>query len=145
MIHNWNFNRPHTCHGKDEFEQLLNDKSLQLEFPKQSLCHFWIRTRNECPVISDLAIRKLSAFCAKYLCEAAFSKLIIIKSKNRCFLKYVENVLLPALSCIDLRRDDLCKHQVHPSHWLCVMFVNFFSPYCFQYGVVLSLHSCLRG
>jgi len=32
---------------------------LQLEFSKQSLCHFYIRTKNECPVISDLATHKL--------------------------------------------------------------------------------------
>ena len=55
--------------------------------------HFWIRTRNECPTISDLAIHKLLAFCTTYLSEAIFSKLIIIKSKNRPFLKIVETVL----------------------------------------------------
>jgi len=36
-------------------------------------------TRNEYPVISDLAIHKLLAVCTTYLCEAAFSKFIIIK------------------------------------------------------------------
>jgi len=66
-IHNWNFKRPHTCHAQDEFAELLNDTSLQLEFLKQSLCHFWIRTRNECPVISDLAIHKLLDFCTTLL------------------------------------------------------------------------------
>jgi len=51
-IHNWNFRRPHTCHAEDDFAVLLNDKSLQLEFPKQiisfldknkkwMLSHFW--------------------------------------------------------------------------------------------------------
>ena len=33
-----------------------------------SLCHFWIRTRNECSAISDLAIHKLLDFCTRYLC-----------------------------------------------------------------------------
>jgi len=36
-------------------------------------CNFWIRIKNECPFISDLAIDKLSAFCTTYLCEAASS------------------------------------------------------------------------
>jgi len=82
-----------------------------------SLCHFWIRTRNECSVIYDLAIHKLLEFCTRYLCEAVSSKLIIIKSKNRSFLKNVKNVLCPALSCINLRMIDLCKnYQLHPSH-----------------------------
>jgi len=29
-----NFRRPHTCHARDEFAELLNDKRLQLEFSK---------------------------------------------------------------------------------------------------------------
>ena len=86
-IHNLYFRRQHTCHVRDEFVELLNDKRLQLEFSKQSLCHIWITTRNECPVISDLAIHKLLAFCTPYLLEAALSKLMIIKSKNRSFFK----------------------------------------------------------
>jgi len=35
-IHNWNF-RTHTGQAQDEFAVLLYDKSLQLEFSKQSL------------------------------------------------------------------------------------------------------------
>jgi len=41
-----------------------------------SLCHFWIKTRNEFSVISDLAIHKLLNFCTRHLCEAVFLKLI---------------------------------------------------------------------
>ena len=51
-------------------------QSLQLEFSKQSLCDILIRIRNEYPVISDLAVHKLSAICTTYLCDAGFSKLI---------------------------------------------------------------------
>ena len=95
--------------------ELLNGKNLQLEFSKQNLYNFWIGTRNKCPVISDLSIHRLLAFYTTYLFEAAFSKLTIIESKNRSFLKKVENVLRPALSCVNLRMDDLCEnHQVLP-------------------------------
>jgi len=38
----------------------------------KTVCHFGIRTTNERPVISDLAIHKFLAFCTTYLCEAAF-------------------------------------------------------------------------
>ena len=67
---------------------LLRAKSLQLEFSKQSLCHFLIRTRNECSVISDPAFHKLLDFCTRYLCETVglFSKLIT-KCKNWSFLR----------------------------------------------------------
>jgi len=114
---------PHTCHARDEVAELLNDKRLQLEFSKQSLAYmsFLDKNKNECSVISDLAIHKLLDFCTRYLCEAVFSKLII-KSKNRSILKNVKNVIRPALSCINLRMIDLCKnYQVHPSHQLCLI------------------------
>jgi len=65
--------------------------------------------RNECSVISDLAIHKLFTI---YLCEAVSSKSVIIKLKKRSF----KNVLLPALSCINLHTYDLCKNLVYPSH-----------------------------
>jgi len=98
--------------AQDEFAVLLNDRNLQLEVSKQSLCDFSIRTRNNYPVISDLAIHKLLTVCTTYLYDAAFSTLITIKPKNRYFLKNVENFFLPALAnCINLRMDDLCKNH----------------------------------
>ena len=78
---------------------------------------FLDKNKNECSVISDLVIHKLLDFCTRYLCEVVFSNFIIMKSKNRSFLKNVKNVICPALACINLRMIDLCKnYQVHPSH-----------------------------
>jgi len=54
-----------------------------------------------------------------YLCEEAFAKLLIIKLKNRSFLKNVENVFLPALFCINLRMDGLCKNHQCIHHINC--------------------------
>ena len=53
--------------------------------------------RNEYPVISDLAIHKFLAERTTHLCDAAFSKLIIITSKPGCFLKTVDNFFPAAL------------------------------------------------
>jgi len=114
IIHNWYFRRRHICHAQDEFAKSINDKSLQLEFSTQSSCGFWIRTINGCLVISDVAIHNLVAFCTTCLCEAAFSKVIIIKSKNQSFVKNIENILHPALFCINLRIDNLCKNHRRP-------------------------------
>ena len=97
--------------------RIISHKVLQLEFSKQSLSHFWVKTRNECPVISDLVTHNLLDFCIAYMCEAAFSKLKVMKCKIRSFMKNVGNALRPALSCINLRMDNLCKnHQIFPSH-----------------------------
>jgi len=127
--------------------RVINDKNLQLEFSKQSLYHIWLRTK--CPVITDLALatHNLLDICTTYLCEAAFSKLKVIKYKNRSFLKNVENVLRSALSCISLQLDGLRKnHQVLPLLMLDnKKKVKFFSRYCFHYVVVLLAHSYLRG
>ena len=87
--------------AQEEFADLSSDESLELVFSKQILCDFWVRTRNEYPTLSDLALHKLLPFCTTYLCEAAFSKLTIIKSKNQSLLETVEDALHPALSCIN--------------------------------------------
>jgi len=49
---------------------------------KTDLTSFLERTIKECLVIFYLPIHKLLALCAIYFCEAAVSKLIIIKSKK---------------------------------------------------------------
>ena len=102
---------------------LLNDKTLQTGIFKTEFMWFLIRIRNEYPSLSELAVHKLLPSCTTHLCEAAFSPLVIIKSKKRSFLKNVEEFVLAALSnCISLRMDDLCtNHQVHPSHSLCLI------------------------
>jgi len=103
--------------AQEEFADLSSDKSLELLFSKQTLCDFWIRTRNEYPILSELALDKLLPFCTTYLCKAAFSKITTSKSKNRSSLETVDDALRPELSCIIPRMDHLCKkHQAHPSH-----------------------------
>ena len=103
--------------AQEEFADLSSDKGLELILSKQTLCDFWIRTRNEYPTLSELALHKLLPFCTTYLCKAAFSKLTTIKSKSRSSLETAEDALRPALSRIIPRIDHLRKkHQAHPSH-----------------------------
>ena len=54
---------------------VIKRQKFATRISKQSLCHFWMRIRNECPVISDLAIHRILLFSTTYLCEAALSKL----------------------------------------------------------------------
>jgi len=41
---------------------------VELNFQNE-LCYFWMKTRNERLVISDLAVHKLLPFCTMYLCR----------------------------------------------------------------------------
>jgi len=94
--HNQTFRRPHICHVQDGFAELSNDKSLQLDFSKQTLCHLWIRTRSKCPISSDSAIHKLLDFCNIFVWSG------IIKIDNHqvqkpILLKNATNFLHPVL------------------------------------------------
>jgi len=95
-------------------------------------------------VISDLAILELLAFRTTYWCEEAFSKLIIVKSENRSFLKNVENVL----RCHVLIYEWMVCEKLSSASIPLVAFDNLhemncflliFSPYRFYYVVVLLL------
>jgi len=125
---------------------------------------FWIRTRIVNPVISDLAIHKLLAFRTTYLCENAFSKLIIIKSETDHFWKNVEFVLRPpwhqstndwsaqksSSESIPFTVDSLDDFftpihikWIHPIHPITIQFieVNLFSLYFLYHVVVLLLYT----
>jgi len=60
----------------------------------------WILDKSKTWIPSHFwsSLHKFLPFCGTHFCEATFSKLTIIKSKKWSFLKYVENVLRPALS-----------------------------------------------
>ena len=101
-----------------QFAKLSNDSNLKLDFSKKPLTEFWNESRNEFPIISDLALNVLLPFTATYLCELTFSALTHTKSQNRSTLKNVEESLRPAASIIVPRFDLLCsKKQPYPSHW----------------------------
>jgi len=76
VMHNWNFRRRHICYAENEFAVLLNDKSLQMEFPKQSLSFLDKNKKWNAQSVLLFLIHKPLAFCTTYLCEATFSKLI---------------------------------------------------------------------
>jgi hypothetical protein len=68
------------------------------------------------PVISKIAIKNLLAFPTTYLCETAFSQLLILKNKYRNKLD-VEHDLRCAISTTEHRIELLAKKLQHqPSH-----------------------------
>ena len=78
---------------------------------------FLITTRNKCPLISYLPVHKPLAFCTTYICEAAFSKLITIKSKSDPFWKilrmsFVLDCLLPIYEGMICGKIIKCIHAI---------------------------------
>ena len=45
--------------AREEFAELSSDSNLKLDFSKKPLTEFWIESRSEFPIISDLALNVL--------------------------------------------------------------------------------------
>lgn len=104
----------------DEEDQLL-DLSTQgvwkQEFDRLPLMSFWARLRDDAPLLAERALKVLLPFPTTYLCEAAFSALLMTKNKYRNRLNYVEPELRIQLSDIDPSIDKLVTEaQPQRSH-----------------------------
>ena len=103
--------------AQEEFAELSSDSKLKMEFSQKSLNSFWVSVKAEFPTLSELAVSILLPFATTYLCESAFSILLIVKNKYRSCIINMEKAMRPALSKISPRLDLLCKKkQAHPSH-----------------------------
>jgi hypothetical protein len=78
---------------------------------------FWIHMLNEYPKISRKAMNAILPFSTSYICEAAFSSMNAIKTKNRSQLKNLEDDMRVCLSTIRPRRKLIMKgNQAQISH-----------------------------
>ena len=120
---------------------------------KTELTSFLKRTINECSIISDLTIHKLLTFAWHIFVKRHYQNWQSSIKKTILFEKYSE-CSSPSLFCINLRMDDLCKNQVHPSHYLCLstsinwmVFLDFFTLLFPIFGsfIVLLLYSYFQG
>lgn len=105
--------------AQEELIEIRSDDSVELEFNEKSLTEFWIRRQQEYPSIAKEALINLMPFATTYLCETAFSTLLIIKNKHRSCLSTnaLEQNLRISISDISPDIDLLCKDiQSHPSH-----------------------------
>jgi len=102
---------------EEKLIELSCDKTLELNFNNQkNLNKFWIQIRNEYPILSEKAIKKLLPFATTYLAETGFSALVGTKNKYRNRLEDVGATLRIALSkSIDARINKLvneCQQQI---------------------------------
>lgn len=68
---------------QDEFLDLRNDSSARDLFKEKSMIQFWCAMYQSYSKVSMTALRVLVPFASTYLCEAGFSTLVNIKTKNR--------------------------------------------------------------
>ena len=103
-------------HLQEEFIDLKNDSTIKTAFENSELTTFWCNASASYPRVTKYIMSKLLLFGSTYLCEAAFSALVSLKTRARNAMS-VENDLICALSCIEPRIFLLAKNkQTQPSH-----------------------------
>jgi len=115
-----------TTNEESELIDIKNDRGLKLQYSKLvkdtakesklkkikinvDFSYFWINLLNEYPKISRKAMNAILAFSTSYICEAAFSSMNAIKTKNRSQLKNLEDDMRVCLSTIRPRRNFIMK------------------------------------
>ncbi|XP_042234779.1 zinc finger BED domain-containing protein 5-like [Homarus americanus] len=89
-----------TVAEEDELTETRNDRGLKLKQLSTDMTSFWLSIREEYPIITKKAIEALLPFSTLYLCEAGFSAMNTMKSKNRSQLQTLEEDLRVCLSTI---------------------------------------------
>ena len=99
-----------------EFIDLKNDSTMKTAFENSDLTTFWCNASASYPRVAKYVMSKLLPFGSTYLCEAAFSALVSLKTRSRNAMS-VENDLICALSSIEPCTSLLAKNkQAQPSH-----------------------------
>lgn len=106
---------------KLQYEKLAKDAETESNLKKTKvnvdIASFWIPLFGEYPLISKKAMQAILPFSTSYICEAAFSSMNAIKTKNRSQLKNLEDNMRVCLSTIRPRKKLLMKgHQAQISH-----------------------------
>ena len=116
---NMNMSMPILDEMNEAREQLINmmhDSNVRDIFNSSSLSKFWCRMMAQYPAIAHFALKLIVPFPSTYLCEIAFSSLLIIKSKYRNRLN-TESDLRCCLSTREPRINILMdRKQAQSSH-----------------------------
>ena len=95
---------------------LQNDSTARDQFDEMNLADFWCGMLGSYPKLAALAVHSLIVFPSTWLCEAGFSSVVILKTKQRSLLD-VEHDVRCALSKTKPDIDLLVsKKQAQPSH-----------------------------
>uniref|UniRef100_A0A3B3I4U8 Uncharacterized protein n=1 Tax=Oryzias latipes TaxID=8090 RepID=A0A3B3I4U8_ORYLA len=68
---------------QEKLMEVSSDRGLQMKFGASTLTQFWLCVRQEHPELGQKALEQLLPFASTYLCEASFSAMMLIKTKQR--------------------------------------------------------------
>uniref|UniRef100_A0A3P9IY56 DUF4371 domain-containing protein n=1 Tax=Oryzias latipes TaxID=8090 RepID=A0A3P9IY56_ORYLA len=68
---------------QEKLMEVASDRGLQMKFGASTLTQFWLCVRQEHPELGQKALEQLLPFASTYLCEASFSAMMLIKTKQR--------------------------------------------------------------
>uniref|UniRef100_A0A671KL09 HAT C-terminal dimerisation domain-containing protein n=1 Tax=Sinocyclocheilus anshuiensis TaxID=1608454 RepID=A0A671KL09_9TELE len=95
---------------------LSSDRGLKIMFSETPLTKFWCSVEKEYPDVGKCALYELLPFGSTYLCEATFSAMANIKTKQRNRLN-LERSLIAAVATLHPRMQNLIRDkQVQISH-----------------------------
>ena len=97
-------------HLQEEFIDLKNDSTMKTAFENFELTTFWCNVNASYPRVAKYMMSKQLPFGSTYLCKAAFSALVAMKTKSRNTMN-VENDLICLLLYIDPQISLLAKNK----------------------------------
>lgn len=92
--------------------QLSSDHGLQMKFATSTLAQFWVCVKQEHPDLGEKALEQLLPFASTYLCEASFSAMTVIKTKQRNRL-CLEKSLITAVASLPPRLTMILSKAPH--------------------------------
>jgi hypothetical protein len=132
-----------TVTEEDELKEIRNYRRLKMKQSSTHMASIWLSLQQEYPIITMNAREALPPFSASYLCEAGFSAVTMMKSKNRSRLQTLEEDLRVCLSTIRPRRRCIMRHnqaQV-PHRHLYAYLKTFYFHSCLYFKNTYSLYS----
>ena len=102
---------------QEKLLEVSSDRDLQMKFATSTLAQFWVCVKQEHPDLGQKALEQLLTFASTYLCEASFSAMTVIKTKQRNRL-CLEKSLITAVASLPPRLTKiLSEAQAQGSHW----------------------------
>lgn len=100
---------------ENELLQLNSSFTLRNYYKTLTLSAFWIKIKDEFPLLSRKCILLLLPFTTTHLCELGFSILTRLKTKKRNRLNSAPDMRVALSSCVP-DWNELMNRQAHPSH-----------------------------